>query len=479
MAYPNFNQMTDDEFRKWAYNKYSPENFNNVLRRLSNAQLELDQVNGNDYTDKAFDDMLESQRNWLSSNPLQFTGMDDNDFRDWASKKYTEENTKAIYDQLDQEKQRAKEAKELARQQNPSFGDYAKNMNSKLAESNAGVIAGGLLSGLGSYVGNKYDDTQTEAQKSAQSSILGAVGMIPGYGQFIAAGLGGLNALGEMTGMSTSNVNKDSAKQFGLGTQAEIQNFLGYIPGASAIAGGIGSAFFGGGRSKAFKMSDEAASLSDGLSGTINRLQSAEDLSEKRWFGKKAKNAANSAIDTANQQDTLLSQLGRVKTQSDSSDYYQDIQNQRINRYAGNNYLGMRVGKQGMKLMSAEEARRIIHTRKFQNGGVIGQDTNLLPEGAMHRELNHLEDKNPDLEDVTKKGIPVMSVTNGQVGEQVAEVEESEIILRLEVTKKLEELMQNGSDEAMIEAGKLLASEIIENTKDNTGLINGDTNTKN
>ena len=39
------------------------------------------------------------------------------------------------------------------------------------------------------------------------------------------------------------------------------------------------------------------------------------------------------------------------------------------------------------------------------------------------------------------------------------------------LTKKIEELMKDGSDEAMIEAGKLLVSEILDNTQDNTGQL--------
>jgi len=103
----------------------------------------------------------------------------------------------------------------------------------------------------------------------------------------------------------------------------------------------------------------------------------------------------------------------------------------------------------------------------LQKGGVIGTDTNLLPEGALHARLNHLQDTNPDLEEATKKGIPVLD----ESGQQVAEIEKEELILRLELTKKIEELMKDGSDEAMIEAGKLLVSEILENTQDNTGQL--------
>ena len=77
---------------------------------------------------------------------------------------------------------------------------------------------------------------------------------------------------------------------------------------------------------------------------------------------------------------------------------------------------------------------------------------------------NNLGDIDEKLEGMTKKGIPVVSPKEDGTLEQIAEVECGEIILRKEVTDKLEELRKDGSDEAAIEAGKLLTLEIIENT---------------
>ena len=105
---------------------------------------------------------------------------------------------------------------------------------------------------------------------------------------------------------------------------------------------------------------------------------------------------------------------------------------------------------------------------KFQSGGSI----NVIPEGALHARKHNM-----DIDGITKKGIPVVSEgENGKV-EQQAEIERSEVILRLEVTKKLEELQkdyyndnytQKQKDEFAIEAGKLLAYELLYNTIDNT-----------
>ena len=88
---------------------------------------------------------------------------------------------------------------------------------------------------------------------------------------------------------------------------------------------------------------------------------------------------------------------------------------------------------------------------------------NLIPEGALHKNKHHME----HTEGLTQKGIPVID----NEGEQQAEIELDEIIFTLEVTKKLEELYKEGTDEAAIEAGKLLVKEILFNTDDRTGLI--------
>lgn len=104
--------------------------------------------------------------------------------------------------------------------------------------------------------------------------------------------------------------------------------------------------------------------------------------------------------------------------------------------------------------------------RAFKEGGKVNsKDMNVIPEGALHARLNHMDNK-----DLTKKGIPVVA-KDGDKLEQTAEIERNEIIFNLSVTNKLEELMKDGSAKAALEAGKLLAEEILHNTIDNTGLI--------
>ena len=102
---------------------------------------------------------------------------------------------------------------------------------------------------------------------------------------------------------------------------------------------------------------------------------------------------------------------------------------------------------------------------QFENGGSV------IPTGALHKNKHHLEETNEDLKgQITSKGIPVISEENGEII-QHAEVEKEEIILELSLSKKIEKLWKEGTEEAMIKAGKLLAEEIMTDTTDNAGLI--------
>lgn len=107
----------------------------------------------------------------------------------------------------------------------------------------------------------------------------------------------------------------------------------------------------------------------------------------------------------------------------------------------------------------------------FQNGGSI----NVIPDGALHARKHNM-----NLDGITEKGIPVVSEKDNGKIEQQAEIEKEEVIFRLEVTQKLEELekkyyseeaSQKEKDEYALEAGKLITEELLHNTKDNAGLL--------
>ena len=136
----------------------------------------------------------------------------------------------------------------------------------------------------------------------------------------------------------------------------------------------------------------------------------------------------------------------------------------------------------GYKIGWPEFFKQNFDKNKFKKGGSLGDkdipeieetnQKNVIPEGALHKNKHHME----HAEGLTKKGIPVID----EEGEQQAEIEHSEIIFTLEVTKKLEEYYQifysdeatnKEKEQAALDTGKLLVYQILENTEDRTGLI--------
>lgn len=160
----------------------------------------------------------------------------------------------------------------------------------------------------------------------------------------------------------------------------------------------------------------------------------------------------------------LEARLKAAKFMSQGSSYnkkfFRNLRNNE-NRY-GDNMRDL------LRMFDDDHLEKLFNTvSKFQNGGSI----NVIPDGALHARKHNM-----DVDGITKKGIPVVSESNGEI-EQQAEIEKEEIIFRLEVTQKLEELekkfysdesTQEEKDECALEAGKLLVNEILYNTQDNT-----------
>lgn len=178
-----------------------------------------------------------------------------------------------------------------------------------------------------------------------------------------------------------------------------------------------------------------------------------------------------------------------------SSVVYKDTQNQLAAQNSFGDILSKSrqqlFGGQNTRMLSAKKGAKInpatlrnicnkvkievpeIEIPQFAEGGQL----NVIPEGALHARKHNLPD---DIKDqVTNKGIPVITYDEGGDITQHAEIEVNEIIFAKETTEKLEEYYKkyNDSDsdetknEIAIECGKFLASEILENTDDKTGLI--------
>ena len=361
-----------------------------------------------------------------------------------------------------------KNKKKFVKQQNDQYSSGGQT-NNKSGISWRGVAqyAG---SAIDAFTQAKTDPSDSQAQ--LQNQVRGGVSDAAIQSEnpiAMAIGVGSklVDAIGAQTGLNLDNIDKEAGKDAGIsGAARGFNNLMNYIPGNSMIWGAFASK-----TQNADVISDEVKDIQGAYGNSYGDLESAQKLSGKRFlFGRRK---ANKFINEANETNQKMQDIATTNTLRKQSDYGNDIMQQNLNRYAGTNYMYNAVGKQGMKLMSIEQAKLILMMRKnveqkelqiFANGGAI----NIIPEGARHSRLNHLDEVHDDFEDVTKKGIPVVTPTENGDLEQVAEVECGEIIFSKSVTEKLEELMKDGSDEAAIEAGKLLVKEIIKNTDDKT-----------
>lgn len=361
-----------------------------------------------------------------------------------------------------------KNKKKFVKQQNDQYSSGGQT-NNKSGISWQGV-AQSAGSAIDAFTQAKTDpsDSQAQLQNQVRGGISDAA-IQSGNPIAMAIGVGSklVDAIGAQTGLNLYNIDKEAGKDAGIsGAARGFNNLMNYIPGNSMIWGAFASK-----TQNADVISDEVKDIQGAYGDSYGDLESAQKLSGKRFlFGRRK---ANKFINEANETNQKMQDIATTNTLRKQSDYGNDIMQQNLNRYAGTNYMYNAVGKQGMKLMSIEQAKLILMMRKnveqkelqiFANGGAI----NIIPEGARHSRLNHLDEVHDDFEDVTKKGIPVVTPTEDGNLEQVAEVECGEIIFSKSVTEKLEELMKDGSDEAAIEAGKLLVKEIIKNTDDKT-----------
>lgn len=365
-------------------------------------------------------------------------------------------------------------------------GDEFKAGISKVGEKIESGIKSGVDS-LKSGIGSISSDLSSSAGNAALDMV---AGLIPDKGKNTsfkeqqqignvlmkaknpyvkAAGLAykGLSAVAELTGTNVSKMNSEQADAAGISNGTKfLNNAASYIPGAGILGSTMNA-----------EKSHVIDSMSGAYGGTVSDINTAGTMAGQNYlFGKRK---ANKFIGDMNDVNKLLTDINTTNTLRKSSDYGVDIAQQNLNRYAGTNYMDMRMGKRGMKFDTLDEIRVVLANRKqvkeiekFANGGLL-EGENIMPTGQLHARLHHMEDHNPELAaNLTKKGIPVVALNEGGELEQVAEIEHSEIIFSGNLTKKLEELRKDGSEEAMIEAGKILVEEILFNTKDEGGVIN-------
>ena len=340
-------------------------------------------------------------------------------------------------------------------------------------------LAGSIADVAGSLIPQTEQSALTTGLNQGYDAAANAVSAIPGVGTIIGGAMkvggmlsDGLTALGVGTDqMTTADKILDS-------------KFLKLTP-----VGLINS--IGAKKADTITKDNEAfEQVGSSYGGTQATVDDALTKSGKKYglFSGGARNKANKQIHNAQMQQVKMGNIAdeaqMVFAASNNPLLGLGTQLQLNGGYQQNT---VRAGKSGLK-MDKDFAKRVVKLSKgqkekrkkiqeevrmeeaagFKNGGKV----NVIPSGALHAHKHHLEDVDEKFEEVTTKGIPVITEEKGGDIKQHAEVEREEIIFNLEVTKQLEKLMQDGSDEAAIEAGKLLVHEILENTVDNTGLLN-------
>jgi hypothetical protein len=335
-------------------------------------------------------------------------------------------------------------------------------------------LAGSIADVAGSLIPQTEQSALTTGLNQGYDAAANAVSAIPGVGTIIGGAMkvggmlsDGLTALGVGTDqMTTADKILDS-------------KFLKLTP-----VGLINS--IGAKKADTITKDNEAfEQVGSSYGGTQATVDDALTKSGKKYglFSGGARNKANKQIHNAQMQQVKMGNIAdeaqMAFAASNNPLLGLGTQLQLNGGYQQNT---VRAGKSGLK-MDKDFAKRVVKLSKgkkskaqkiqeevagFKNGGAV----NVIPDGALHAHKHHLEDVDEKFEEVTTKGIPVITEEKGGDIKQHAEVEREEIIFNLEVTKQLEKLMQDGSDEAAIEAGKLLVHEILENTVDNTGLLN-------
>lgn len=343
---------------------------------------------------------------------------------------------------------------------------------SKANTGNTMSKAGGYADMIGSFIPKKEQSALTTGLNQGYDAAANMISSVPGVGTIVGGAMkiggmlsDGLTALGVGTDqMTTTDKILDS-------------KFMKLTPM------GLVNAFGAKKADTIYKDNETWEQQGSAYGGSMAKVDDALTKSGKKYgaFSGKARRKANAQIAEAKRQQNLVSDINQEAQDAFAASNYSGIGLRNELALSGG-YRNMAVGRNGMKILDAESqwAREVLtkakirpkekleeQPPKFAEGGTV----NVIPDGALHAHKHHLEDISPEYEQVTSKGIPVVTEEEGGKLKQHAEIERNEIIFRLEVTKKLEELMKDGSDDAAIEAGKLLAHEIINNTVDNTGLM--------
>lgn len=370
-----------------------------------------------------------------------------------------------------------------------------------------GAVAGIADSFLGEraeYSGDKGNVTKT--LDTVYDGISDAAMSFGPIGMIVGGAMKGADLLGDVMGKLGGGTDGMTTQDAILGSSFFSWN-IGLING------------FGGSTTDTIKRDEDSfAQVGSSYSGTSNMVDDAVTKSGKKYglFSKHQFNKAQQLIQESKRQQDIMSNI--ANTARDRFAIQDSMSSVNKNRYqyqlqGGYNQSSVRAAKEGMQFkttiaeLSIDEYINPSNVRElsiddlfieeFKEGGIIkeieipdtlieidfesylipefqkGGSFNIIPEGALHARLHHMD----NADNLTKKGIPVVSEDKDGELEQQAEIEREEIIFRLEVTQKIESLYrkynseeytQKEKDQFAIEVGKLLVYEILNNTIDHT-----------
>lgn len=290
----------------------------------------------------------------------------------------------------------------------------------------------------------------------------------------------GLDAVDQAT-MGDKNFNAESqALDAAADGAAKMASKFG--PWGLLAAGIIKTVNFG---SKALGGSVEGYDVGDLGSGYASNLGHMEQQSGRlkdRLSGKTARD-----LKRRNEQAQLAL---KAKDVVDDVKFEQEARMNSVNNVIERNQIALSGGI-NTSLLAAKRGGKLERLNKFVTKAQYGaklkkvevsEEPSLLPEGELHK------NKHDDFDlPVTKKGIPVITVENGaEVStiidlqenkddiQQHAEIERSEVIFSKELTDYIEDARKkwhDGDDSVLLEVGKRVTKELLQNTQDNTGLI--------
>lgn len=224
--------------------------------------------------------------------------------------------------------------------------------------------------------------------------------------------------------------------------------------------------------------------------GNLGHMESSSSRDFGAMIGLGGLNAGKMQAKLARRNEKLKQALVAADIAEEQS-FQQEARANSIENVIENNKIALNGGLSTSVLAAKSGGRldRLKHFKKVvkaENGAKlkkveVSEEASVIPEGALHKNKHNLE-----LDGITAKGIPVITVdddadTFTEIKQQEdtivihAEVEKEEIIFSKELTDfvedKRKEWHDSNSNDILEEVGKRVTKELLFNTNDNADLI--------